>query len=80
MTDPYRSSLIERLYREALELDLAERQSFLARRCGENIELQREVENIVNVRPFQIGRDFDKERLGGFSLGESTHGLGKLTE
>src|SRR5882672_12842395 len=47
MTDSYRSSLIERLYREALELDLAERQSFLARRCGENIELQREVESLL---------------------------------
>jgi len=45
MTDSYRLSLIERIYREALELDLAERQSFLARRCGDNIELQREVES-----------------------------------
>lgn len=47
MTDSYRSPLIERLYREALELDVAERRSFLARRCGENIDLQREVESML---------------------------------
>jgi serine/threonine-protein kinase len=47
MTDSYRSSLVERLCREALELDSAGRQSFLARWCGENVELRREVESML---------------------------------
>lgn len=47
MTDSNRAPLIERLYREALELDLAERQSFLVRWCGENVELRREVESML---------------------------------
>ncbi len=49
MRDSYRSPLIERLYREALELDLAERESFLARWCGENVELRREVEALLTA-------------------------------
>src|SRR5258708_35919454 len=47
MTDSDRRTLIERLYREALELDLAERPSFLARWCGENADLQREIESML---------------------------------
>lgn len=52
MTDS--SRLIEKLYREALELDVAERQSFLARQCGENLELRREVESRLAVHDSRI--------------------------
>lgn len=57
MTDSDRRSLIERLYREALELDVAERQSFLARGCGENGDLQREVESMLAAHDSRKSRE-----------------------
>src|SRR5260370_2329438 len=57
MTDSERRTLIERLYREALELDLAERPSFLARWCGENADLQREVESMLAAHDSRKSRE-----------------------
>jgi serine/threonine protein kinase len=57
MTDPDRRSLIERLCSEALELDVAERQAFLARWCGENADLQREVESMLAAHDSRKGRE-----------------------
>ncbi|MDQ1708415.1 MAG: eukaryotic-like serine/threonine-protein kinase [Pyrinomonadaceae bacterium] len=57
MTDSDRRTLIERLYREALELDVAERQAFLARWCGENADLQREVESMLAAHDPRKGRE-----------------------
>jgi len=54
MMDLDRRSLTERLYREALELDVAERQSFVARQCGENLDLRREVESMLAARDSRI--------------------------
>src|SRR5258707_4355599 len=57
MTDSDRRSLIERLYREALKLDAAARQPFLARWCGEHSELQREVESMLAAHDSRKNRE-----------------------
>ncbi len=54
MTDSNRSPLIERLFREALELDMAERRIFLTRSCSEDSNLQREVESILAAHESRI--------------------------
>ncbi len=56
MTDPDQP-LIERLYREALQLDNAERQAFLALWCGENPDLRREVESMLAANDSRKGRE-----------------------
>ena len=69
--DPKRFAAIDALFAAALELPAAERAAFLATRCGDDVELRREVEALLAQSGERVEALVDPVRAYGARLGAS---------